>query len=271
VILLHLKPVETLAFQGSQWHHYVVNHEQDFSPSAMIMIVERLLSSLIIQTDVLFRLPCEPYFTIYNILMNKRLNSLVETFPALESCRSEIQQTFDLLHEVYANDGKLLLCGNGGSAADSDHIAGELLKGFTCSRPLDDAWKTELGSDLSDKLQGALPAIPLTGFNSFHSAFNNDCDPYYSFAQLTWALGRAGDSLLCISTSGNSKNVIYATIVAHAKGLKTIGLTGQSGGELLNKVDVCIRAPASEVDKVQEFHLPIYHCLCLMLEDAFFA
>ncbi len=223
------------------------------------------------QTGVLFRLPCEPYLTIFNILMNKRLNSLVETFPTLESCRNEIEQAFDILHEVYANEGKLLLCGNGGSAADSDHIAGELLKGFTRPRPLDDAWKTKLGPDISDKLQGALPTIPLTGFNSFHSAFNNDCDPYYSFAQLTWALGKAGDSLLGISTSGNSKNVIYATIVARAKGLKTIGLTGQSGGQLLDKVDVCIRAPASEVEKVQEFHLPIYHCLCLMLEDAFFA
>ena len=225
----------------------------------------------IAKADILFRLPCEQNLTIYNILMNKHLNSLVETYPTLEFCRNEIQQAFDILHEVYASDGKLLICGNGGSAADSDHIAGELLKGFTSPRPLDDAWKTKLGPELSGKLQGALPTIPLTGFNSFHSAFNNDCDPRYSFAQLTWALGRAGDSLLAISTSGNSKNIIYATIVARAKGLKTLGLTGQSGGQLLDNVDVCIRAPASEVEKVQEFHLPIYHCLCLMLEDAFFA
>jgi len=202
--------------------------------------------------------------------MNKRLNSLVESFPTLESCLNEVKQAFDMLHEVYANDGKLLLCGNGGSAADSDHIAGELLKGFRCPRPLNDNWKTKLGLDLSSKLQGALPTIPLTGFNAFHSAFNNDCDPNYSFAQLTWALGRSGDSFLGISTSGNSKNVIYAAIVARAKGLKTIGLTGQSGGQLLDNVDVCIRAPVSEVEKVQELHLPIYHCLCLMLEDAFF-
>ena len=203
--------------------------------------------------------------------MNKRLNLLVETYPSLESCQNDIHQAFDILHEVYYNDGKLLICGNGGSAADSDHIAGELLKGFRQPRPLDDRWKRKLGADLSDKLQGALPTIPLTGFNAFLSAFNNDCDPDYCFAQLTWALGQPGDSLLGISTSGNAKNVVYASIVAREKGLKTIGLTGQSGGKLLDKVEICIRAPATEVDKVQEYHLPIYHCLCLMLEDAFFA
>ena len=149
-------------------------------------------------------------------------------------------------------------------------MAGELLKGFTCPRPVDDMWKRKLGTNLSDKLQGALPTIPLTGFNAFNSAFNNDCDPYYNFAQLTWALGVPGDSLFGISTSGNSKNVLYATFVARAKGLKTIGLTGDSGGQLFSNVDVCIRAPASKVENVQEFHLPIYHCLCHMLEDAFF-
>lgn len=202
--------------------------------------------------------------------MNKRLKYLVENSPALDSCLDEIRLAYAILHEVYSNDGKLLICGNGGSAADSDHIAGELLKGFTKPRPLDKDWKVKLGSDLTDKLQGALPTIPLTGFNAFHSAFCNDCDPQYSFAQLTWALGRSGDSLLAISTSGNSKNVIHASTVAQAKGLKTIGLTGLSGGDLLEKVDVCIRVPATGVDKVQEYHLPIYHCLCLMLEDAFF-
>lgn len=202
--------------------------------------------------------------------MNNRLNALIESFPNLSSCQDEIRQAFDVLHEVYANGGKLLICGNGGSAADSDHMAGELLKGFTCPRPVDDKWKRKLGTNLSDKLQGALPTIPLTGFNAFNSAFNNDCDPYYNFAQLTWALGESGDSLFGISTSGNSKNVLYATFVARAKGLKTIGLTGHSGGQLFSNVDVCIRAPASKVENVQEFHLPIYHCLCHMLEDAFF-
>ena len=176
--------------------------------------------------------------------MNNRLNALIESFPNLSSCQDEIRQAFDVLHEVYANGGKLLICGNGGSAADSDHMAGELLKGFTCPRPVDDKWKRKLGTNLSDKLQGALPTIPLTGFNAFNSAFNNDCDPYYNFAKLTWALGESGDSLF--------------------------GLTGHSGGQLFSNVDVCIRAPASKVENVQEFHLPIYHCLCHMLEDAFF-
>ncbi len=196
---------------------------------------------------------------------------LLERHPSLVSCQNEILQAYEILQEVYSHEGKLLICGNGGSAADSDHIAGELLKGFMHTRPLDDSWKMKLGTDLSDKLQGALPTIPLTGFNAFQSAYNNDCDPLYNYAQLTWALGRPGDSFLGISTSGNSKNIIYAAKVAREKELKTIGLTGNSGGALLHEVEVCIRAPESDVYKIQEYHIPIYHCLCLMLEDFFFA
>jgi len=202
--------------------------------------------------------------------MNQKLADCINRYPVLMNCAEAIQMAYERIREVYQDHGKLLICGNGGSAADADHISGELLKSFSIQRPIDDSWRERLGDDLADNLQGALPAIPLPVFSSLMTAFANDCDPLYVFAQLTWGLGRPGDPLLCISTSGNSKNVIKAAQVAQAKGLHCIGLTGASGGKLKELTDICICVPETEVFKIQELHLPIYHTLCMMLEDTFF-
>jgi D-sedoheptulose 7-phosphate isomerase len=201
---------------------------------------------------------------------NNFLESLIERHPPLTTCRPAIDAGFKLMQGSFASGGKLLLCGNGGSAADCSHIAGELLKGFLSPRPLDQAARNLLGESLAGNLQGALPVIALPSFDGFLTAFANDCDPRYNFAQLVWGLGTRDDVLLAISTSGDSANILHAVEVAAAKGLKTIALTGETGGTIKDKVDVCIRAPAISVEAVQEYHLPIYHCLCLMLEDAFF-
>jgi len=202
--------------------------------------------------------------------MHPRLETLLTRYPPLQSCAPDIAAAYDLLEQTFKSGGKLLLCGNGGSAADSDHIAGELLKGFGHARTLSKADAKKLGGDLTKNLQGALPAIPLPQLTGLVSAFSNDCDPKYVYAQLTWGLGRLGDALLAISTSGNSANVLHAAAAAKARGMKVLGLTGATGGKLLAKCDVCIRAPEKETFKIQEFHLPIYHCLCLMLEENFF-
>lgn len=203
--------------------------------------------------------------------MNEQLEALLHRYPQLESCSAEIRLSFDLLCACFAAGGKLLVCGNGGSAADADHIAGELLKRFETDRPVPRKDWESLGDDLAPRLQGALPAIPLTCFNAFHSAFQNDCDGEYAFAQLTYALGRKDDALLCISTSGNSQNVIHAARVARAIGMRSLALTGDLGGDLRNEVDICICAPAKDVASIQELHLPIYHCLCRMIEGKFFS
>ena len=199
-----------------------------------------------------------------------RLEDCLQRYPSLNSCRDSVTSAYEILLNSFQGGGKLLICGNGGSAADSDHMAGELLKGFDSKRPLRGDLRAKLGEELAGNLQGALPVIPLTGFSGLSTAYLNDCDGVYTFAQLTLALGNGGDSLLCISTSGNSANVIHAAKVAKAKGMKVIGLTGESGGELKKHVDVCIQVPAKIVWEVQELHLPVYHTLCLMLEDALF-
>lgn len=199
-----------------------------------------------------------------------RLDECIARYPQLKVCKEEIADSFKHLADMYSKGHKLLICGNGGSAADADHISGELLKGFGHPRTLQEEWAERLGEDLAMNLQGALPTIPLTVFNALGTAYNNDCNAKYTFAQLTWGLGVAGDTLLAISTSGNSDNVLLAVKVAKAKGMLTIGLTGKTGGKLKELVDICICAPATEVFKIQELHLPIYHTLCFMLEDKFF-
>lgn len=170
------------------------------------------------------------------------------------------------LHE----GGKLLLCGNGGSAADADHWAGELLKGFRLQRRLSEEQQAKFRPETAQFLQGALPAIPLTGFPALTTAFGNDVSPELCFAQLTWALGKPGDVWIGLSTSGNARNVCAAAEVARAQGLHTLALTGQNGGRLAPLCNTAIRVPASETYRIQEYHLPVYHSLCLMLEDAFF-
>jgi D-sedoheptulose 7-phosphate isomerase len=202
--------------------------------------------------------------------MHARLQTLLERYPPLAVCAEDIVAAHALLEKTFRAGGKLLLCGNGGSAADSDHIAGELLKGFGHARTLPAADEAKLGIELASNLQGALPAIPLPQLTALVSAFGNDCDPRYVYAQLTWGLGRPGDTLLAITTSGNSLNVLHAADAAKAREVGVIGLTGETGGKLREKCAVCIRVPARETFKVQEFHLPVYHCLCLMLEETFF-
>jgi D-sedoheptulose 7-phosphate isomerase len=202
---------------------------------------------------------------------NNHLDHLFERAPELRPLRDQIDATFLLLRDAIANGGKLLLCGNGGSAADADHWAGELLKGFKSKRTLSPAARAGLPAGIADSLQGAIPAIPLTGFAALATAFANDVDGDLAFAQLTHALGRPGDVLIGLSTSGNARNVCAAATVARVRGLHTLGLTGASGGALAPLCDICLRVPTAETFRAQEFHLPIYHCLSLMLEDEFFA
>ncbi|GAA3762217.1 hypothetical protein GCM10022270_21260 [Terriglobus aquaticus] len=181
-----------------------------------------------------------------------------------------MRDAFDMLRQAHAADKVLLIAGNGGSAADAEHWAGELLKGFCRTRPLSAAERTGLDEAIAGRLQGAIRCIPLTGFPAFTTAFANDVDPTLIYAQLVWALGRPGDIFIGISTSGNARNVCEAAKVARARGLKIIGLTGSSGGALKEHCDICLRVPAAETYEVQELHLPVYHCLSRMLEEEFF-
>jgi D-sedoheptulose 7-phosphate isomerase len=204
-------------------------------------------------------------------MSNLHLDNLVRRAPALSECRGEVEKAFQLLRDSFRAKGKLLLCGNGGSAADADHWAGELLKGFCSKRPLTAEEKAKLPPEMASKLQRALPVIPLSSFPALSSAFANDVAPELTFAQLVWGLGNPGDVLIGISTSGNASNVCSAIEAARAKGLVTIALTGQGGGKLSPLCDLSIRVPEKETYLIQEYHLPIYHCLCLMLEDEFFS
>ena len=208
----------------------------------------------------------------------KHVDVLIERYPELENQKENILEAYKILKESYANGGKLLIAGNGGSAADAEHIVGELMKGFKLPRKpeADFAEKLveenqELGSVLAENLQGALPAIALDGHPALSTAYMNDCEPLLCFAQQVNGYGKSGDVFLGISTSGNSKNVLFAATTAHAKGMKVIGLTGAKDSKLKDMSDVCIKAPQTETYMIQELHLPIYHCLCLMLEDRFFA
>ena len=209
--------------------------------------------------------------------LKKHIDLLVERYPSLESAKEDIIAAYLLMEECYENGGKLLVAGNGGSAADAEHIVGELMKGFKLSRKPDHAFSEklvaenqELGLVLAENLQGALPAIALDGHLALSTAYMNDCEPLLCFAQQVNGYGKAGDIFLGISTSGNSKNVLFAATTAHAKGMKVIGLTGAKDSKLKDMSDVCIKTPQTETYMIQELHLPIYHCLCRMLEDKFF-
>jgi D-sedoheptulose 7-phosphate isomerase len=203
------------------------------------------------------------------------LKNLFTKYPVLSTCRDDIFAACELLKKCFSSDGKLLLCGNGGSAADCEHIAGELLKSFKVPRPLTETQKHALSdfdsnSYIANNLQRGLPAIPLTGFMSFNTAFSNDVSPDLVYAQITHVLGRKGDVLIGISTSGNSINVLNALKAAKANGLYCIGLTGESGGQMKELCDICICVPASETYAVQEYHLPVYHAVCAAIEEEFF-
>ena len=206
--------------------------------------------------------------------MNTRLPSLFERYPTLQSCERDLRAAFDLLAAAYRNGNKLLICGNGGSAADSEHIVAELMKGFLKRRPIPaaDAAKLEAvgGKEIASRLQGTLAAIALPSQMSLLTAIANDGDYDLTFAQQVYGLGRAGDVLLAISTSGKSANVCNAVIVAKAFGVKSIALTGKSGGDLAPLADIAIKVPADNVAEIQELHLPVYHWLSTELEAAFF-
>ncbi len=209
--------------------------------------------------------------------IKKHLDVLVDRYPQLAECKESIEQAYLMLEECYVNDHKLLIAGNGGSAADSEHIAGELMKRFKILRPVPADFAQKLkeidlvrGKNLSKNLERGLMAIPLVAHEALSTAYINDVDGLGVFAQQLYGFGRPGDVFLGISTSGNSKNVMSATVVARALGIKVIGLTGAKGGELAQVADVAIKVPETETYIIQELHLPVYHCLCLMLEDRFF-
>lgn len=209
--------------------------------------------------------------------LEKHISLLIQRYPELDGVKASIEATYDLLEHCYAQGGKLLVAGNGGSAADAEHIVGELMKAFVLPRKIKAEFARELknvdpemGEVLANNLQGALPAIALAGHMSLTTAYMNDCEPLLCFAQQVNGYGKVNDVFLGISTSGNSQNILYAATVAKAKGMKVIGLTGESKSKMSEIADVCIRVPRKETYMVQELHLPIYHTLCLMLEENFF-
>lgn len=205
------------------------------------------------------------------------LDELMRRYPVLEPVKDRIQAAYKILETCYEDGGKLLIAGNGGSAADAEHIVGELMKGFVKRRPLSEEMKRALvaadperGARLAERLQGGLPAIALSGHAALSSAFANDVDGTLSYAQQVNGYGEAKDVFLGISTSGNAENVMYAAVTAKARGMKVLGLTGKDGGKLAKIADAAIIVPERETYKIQELHLPIYHALCLMLEDRFY-
>ena len=205
------------------------------------------------------------------------LNELLSRYPQLISCEEDIENAVKAIIDCYKKGGKLILCGNGGSCADCDHIVGELMKGFLKLRPLSDDKKAEMkkNCDLVDdeilsKLQGGLPAVSLPSITALNSAFCNDVDPELIYAQPLMSLVNKNDILIGLSTSGNSKNVFGAVKVAKALGIKVIGLTGKTGGKLNGVADICICAPETETFKIQELHLPIYHYICAKVEEFFY-
>ena len=208
--------------------------------------------------------------------MHILLENLVRRYPELASCLADIQNGTRLLEQAFRNGGKLLICGNGGSASDSEHIATELMKSFRLPRPLPDTLRDALtetfpaeGAYLADRLQGALPAIPLVSNSPLLTATGNDVDADMIFAQQVCGYGKAGDILMGISTSGTSRNVRYALQVARVLGLRTLGLTGMDGGVLPELCDVTIREPADTNTEIQELHIPVNHVICSLLEETF--
>ena len=209
--------------------------------------------------------------------LQKHIDKLLKRYPVLESCQEDIINAYYIMEDCYEHDGKLLIAGNGGSVADSEHIAGELMKRFKSPRPVPIEFAEKLkaidpvrGEELAKNLERGLMAIPLVAHEAMTTAYINDVDGLGVFAQQLYGFGRLGDVFLGISTSGNSKNVMSATVVARALEMKVIGLTGAKGGELASVSDVAVKVPETETYMIQELHLPVYHCWCLMLEDRFF-
>ncbi len=253
-------------YQSIKYNHKLTNRQINESTNQQ--------KSVLLQTFIVN----QPFmFTLLPPAPQAHLDTLLERYPSLQCCKDSIAQSYLLMEQSYLTQHKLLVAGNGGSAADSEHIVGELMKGFKLPRPVGSDFAQacknidkEMGTTIAEHLQGALPAIALTGHPGLSTAFMNDCVPELVFAQQMLGFGNSGDTFLAISTSGNSKNIIYAAIVAKAKGVKIVGLTGSKESKLSALADVCIQVPETETYKIQEQHLPVYHCLCLMLEERFF-
>lgn len=206
------------------------------------------------------------------------LNQLMERYACLACCKEELEKTVRTMIACYEAGGKVMTCGNGGSCADADHIVGELMKGFLKKRPMSQEQKQamlagcpDLKEETLNKLQGGLPALSLCSLTALNTAFCNDVDPELMYAQAVFAMGKSGDVLIAMSTSGNAANVCQAAMVAKAMGITVVGLTGASGGRLREIADLCICVPEKETFKVQELHLPVYHYLCAAVEGHFFA
>jgi len=207
----------------------------------------------------------------------KYFNEFIIRYPQLEPALNDMKSAFEIIRDSYTRGGKLLIAGNGGSASDAEHIVGELMKSFSKKRKLPDSFINDISKNdpeiaqyITQYLQPGLPSITLSGYASLNTACINDIDGNITFSQQVYGYGNEGDVFLGISTSGNSKNILYAANVARAKKLKVIALTGADGGKLKKFADVCICVPETETYKIQELHLPVYHTLCLELEDYFF-
>ena len=208
--------------------------------------------------------------------VNNTLEKTIERNPELSGLKNDIISAFEAIAQTYKNGGTLFVCGNGGSCSDSEHIVGELMKSFKKYRPIDSAVKANLmamgedGIALANNLEGGLPAVALSSHPSLSSAFINDKNPLMCYAQQLSVMGKKGDVLMVLSTSGNAQNCLYAVLTAKAMGIKTVLLAGKTGGKIKTLADVSIVVPANETYLVQELHLPIYHCLCAMLEEEYF-
>lgn len=203
--------------------------------------------------------------------VEKIYNDLFERYPALSCAKEDVEAVFEIIKETYINKGKLLVCGNGGSASDSTHIVGELMKGFMLSRQLPEREKAKFNNkEIADGLQGALPAVSLVSEAALMTAFCNDCSPDLVFAQQVYGLMNENDTLLCLSTSGNSKNVVAAAETAKVKGGKVVSIVGEKGGKLSQLSDATIKLPSQITPEIQEYTLPVYHLICAMLESEFF-
>ena len=209
----------------------------------------------------------------------KHLKTLITRYPCLVECEADIMRSYKILETCFENGNKLFVAGNGGSCADSQHIVGELMKGFKLPRKCSNEFAKKLksidaarGGELAEKLQGGLPAVSLGEHQGLNTAFMNDVENggLLSYAQQLYGYGKKGDVFLGISTSGNAKNIMYAAVIAKAMGMSVLGLTGKSGGELAKFADVAVKVPETETYMIQELHLPVYHCICLMLEEKFF-
>lgn len=200
---------------------------------------------------------------------------LLTRYPSLSVCEKDIDAALDLIRETYTSGGTVYVCGNGGSCSDSDHIVGELMKGFLKRRPISCEEKEKFVKAFGDeafasKLQSAIPAVSLTAQTAIISAFANDVDPELVYAQLVYGYATEKDLVIGLSTSGNSKNVVYAQMAAKVKGAKTLSMTGAKESKLSELCDVTIKVPETETFKIQELHLPVYHYLCAAIEDEFF-